>query len=86
MARLEDLEVVEPKDRKAWRRWLEKNHAKSPGVMLVVSKKGSARRTLSYFFRAQGLIRHADPSRFDDALIIHPALLGLQGLAAPTDN
>jgi uncharacterized protein YdeI (YjbR/CyaY-like superfamily) len=32
---------LEAKDRAAWRRWLERNHATSDGVWLVIAKKGS---------------------------------------------
>jgi len=37
---------VEPRDRAAWRRWLEKNHQRSPGVMLVYVKK--PKRSVTY--------------------------------------
>jgi len=30
---------VQPKSRKAWRAWLQKHHATSPGVLLVYAKK-----------------------------------------------
>ena len=36
------------KDRKAWRRWLEKNHAKAPGVWLVYYKKDSDKTRVPY--------------------------------------
>jgi uncharacterized protein YdeI (YjbR/CyaY-like superfamily) len=36
------------KDRAAWRRWLERNHSTSGPVWLVLAKKGSALRTVSY--------------------------------------
>lgn len=32
---------IEAKDRAAWRRWLERNHATSDGVWLVIAKKAS---------------------------------------------
>ena len=32
------------KDRKAWRKWLEKNHLKEEGVWLIYYKKGSGRK------------------------------------------
>lgn len=32
----------------AWARWLEKNHATSPGMWLKLAKKGSGETTLSY--------------------------------------
>lgn len=43
-----DLRRVRPKSRKAWRDWLEKNHASSSGVWLVYAKKHSALPSLSY--------------------------------------
>ena len=36
----------EPKDRAAWRKWLEKHHESSPGILLVYVKK--PRRSLPY--------------------------------------
>jgi uncharacterized protein YdeI (YjbR/CyaY-like superfamily) len=36
------------KDRKAWRKWLEKNHASSDGVWLIYNKKISGRKRLEY--------------------------------------
>jgi uncharacterized protein YdeI (YjbR/CyaY-like superfamily) len=36
------------KDRKAWRSWLQKNHAKEPGVWLVYYKKNSGKTRVSY--------------------------------------
>src|SRR6266480_1739665 len=36
-----ELRRVRPKSRKAWRDWLEKNHASSKGVWLVYAKKHS---------------------------------------------
>ncbi|WP_026549772.1 YdeI/OmpD-associated family protein [Arthrobacter sp. Br18] len=35
-------------DAAEWRRWLEENHAASPGVWLVLSKKGGSLTTLTY--------------------------------------
>ena len=32
---------IQPRNRAAWRRWLERNHASSPAVWLIVRKKGS---------------------------------------------
>jgi uncharacterized protein YdeI (YjbR/CyaY-like superfamily) len=37
-----------PRNRKAWRAWLEKNHAKSPGIWLVYFKKKSNKPTVTY--------------------------------------
>jgi len=36
------------KDRKAWRKWLEKNHATSDGVWLIYYKKTSGKKRLEY--------------------------------------
>lgn len=36
------------RDRKAWRRWLEQNHAASPGVWLIFYKKASGKATVTY--------------------------------------
>jgi uncharacterized protein YdeI (YjbR/CyaY-like superfamily) len=33
------MEILDPKSRRAWRKWLERNHAKSAGVKLVLYKK-----------------------------------------------
>lgn len=36
------------KDRKTWRKWLEKNHAKSPGIWLIYYKKDSGKTRVSW--------------------------------------
>jgi len=36
------------KDRKTWRKWLEKNHKSSPGIWLVYYKKNSGKTRVSY--------------------------------------
>ena len=43
-----ELKSFYAKDRNAWRKWLEKNHAKSPGVWLIYYKKSSGNRRLEY--------------------------------------
>ena len=43
-----ELPRVRPKSRKAWRDWLEKNHAASTGVWLVYAKKHSRLPSLTY--------------------------------------
>jgi uncharacterized protein YdeI (YjbR/CyaY-like superfamily) len=43
-----ELPRVRPKSRKAWRNWLEKNHASSKGVRLVYAKKRSELLSLTY--------------------------------------
>jgi uncharacterized protein YdeI (YjbR/CyaY-like superfamily) len=42
------LEQFYAEDRIQWRKWLEKNHAKSPGVRLVFFKKESGENGISY--------------------------------------
>jgi uncharacterized protein YdeI (YjbR/CyaY-like superfamily) len=42
-----ELKKVQPKSRTAWRGWLEKYHAASPGVWLVFAKKHTGLATLS---------------------------------------
>jgi uncharacterized protein YdeI (YjbR/CyaY-like superfamily) len=45
---MRELPRVRPKSRKAWRAWLEKNHASSTGVWLVYAKKQSRLPSLTY--------------------------------------
>jgi uncharacterized protein YdeI (YjbR/CyaY-like superfamily) len=45
---IDALKEYYPKDRKAWRKWLEKNHAKSPGIWLMYYKKGSGKPRVDY--------------------------------------
>ena len=35
-------EALDPRDRAAWRTWLDKNHASSPGIWVIVHKKESS--------------------------------------------
>lgn len=44
----ESYKRVEARDRRKWRAWLEKNHARSPGVWLVFYKKASGEPTVRY--------------------------------------
>ena len=44
----ESYERVEASDRKKWRAWLRKNHARSPGIWLVFYKKSSGVPTVRY--------------------------------------
>lgn len=37
-----------PKNRKAWRQWLQKQHLKEPGVWLIYYKKSSGKKHISY--------------------------------------
>lgn len=49
MARVIDsFEQFYPKDRKAWRNWLQKNFDKSPGIWLVYYKVGKSKPRLPY--------------------------------------
>lgn len=43
-----ELKSFYAKDRNAWRKWLEKNHANSPGVWLIYYKKSSGNKRLEY--------------------------------------
>lgn len=42
------VKVFHAKNRKAWRSWLEKNHAKEKSVWLVLHNKTSATKSVSY--------------------------------------
>ena len=44
----QELEHFHPRTRRAWRQWLSKHHATSPGVWLVVDKAASGNKTLEY--------------------------------------
>jgi uncharacterized protein YdeI (YjbR/CyaY-like superfamily) len=43
-----EREVIEPKDRAAWRRWLMRHHDRDSGVWVVIHKKASTSGTFSY--------------------------------------
>src|SRR5437667_4374542 len=43
-----ELKTFYPKDRKAWRQWLQKHHAKEPGVWLIYYKKNSGKSRVAY--------------------------------------
>ena len=43
-----DLPSVQPASRKAWRAWLKKNHASSPGIWLIYAKKHTGIPSLTY--------------------------------------
>ena len=43
-----NLKSYYAKDRNAWRKWLEKNHAKSAGIWLIYYKKTSGEKRLEY--------------------------------------
>jgi len=44
----QDLPIVQPDGREAWRAWLEENHASRAGVWLKFAKKGSPTPTVTY--------------------------------------
>jgi uncharacterized protein YdeI (YjbR/CyaY-like superfamily) len=44
----DSFEQFHPKDRKAWRQWLHKNHKTSPGIWLVYYKAESGKPRMSY--------------------------------------
>jgi uncharacterized protein YdeI (YjbR/CyaY-like superfamily) len=44
----DDIPVLRMADAAAWAAWLEDHHADSPGVWLVIARKGSAGVTVSY--------------------------------------
>ncbi len=43
-----ELKIFYPKDRKAWRRWLQKYHKKETGVWLTYYRKNSGKSHVSY--------------------------------------
>jgi uncharacterized protein YdeI (YjbR/CyaY-like superfamily) len=45
---MSERKQLRPRDRAAWRRWLETNHAKSSGVQLVLKNKRAPGRGLLY--------------------------------------
>src|SRR5260221_9557823 len=48
MKKISAIEKVYVADRKAWRKWLAKNHAKSKGIWLVFDKKTAREDRLKY--------------------------------------
>ena len=67
------LETLEVKNRKAWRQWLARHHASSPGVWLVRHKKQAGGEKLSYedivcealcFGWIDSLVKRVDDERF----------------------
>jgi uncharacterized protein YdeI (YjbR/CyaY-like superfamily) len=70
---LDALEQVYVADRAAWRRWLGKEHARSPGIWLVFDKKSSRPDRLAYgdaveealcFGWIDSLVRGIDDARY----------------------
>lgn len=43
-----ELKTFYAKDRKAWRKWLEKNHDSSPGIWLIYYKAKSGKARVAY--------------------------------------
>jgi uncharacterized protein YdeI (YjbR/CyaY-like superfamily) len=71
--RLASLEQVYAPDRAAWRRWLARHHATSPGIWLVFDKKASRSDRLAYadaveealcFGWVDSLVRTLDTARY----------------------
>ncbi len=48
MLSISEYKTFYAKDRKAWRKWLEKNHGKQLGVWLIYYKKSSGKSRVSY--------------------------------------
>lgn len=48
MASIDKSTTYYAKDRKAWRKWLEKNHSTSNGVWLIYYKQGSGKTRVPY--------------------------------------
>jgi uncharacterized protein YdeI (YjbR/CyaY-like superfamily) len=48
MAAFDDFQEFTPRSRADWRRWLERNHARKPGVWLIYWKKGTGKQKVSY--------------------------------------
>ena len=48
MAENTEIKKFYAKDRKAWRQWLTKYHAKQPGVWLIYYKKNSGKPRVPY--------------------------------------
>jgi uncharacterized protein YdeI (YjbR/CyaY-like superfamily) len=43
-----ELKTYYAKDRQSWRKWLEKNHKRYPGIWLVYNKKSAGKQRLEY--------------------------------------
>ena len=53
-----ELPELHSKNQKAWSAWLDKNHAKSPGVWLKLAKKGSEISSVSYAEALEEALRY----------------------------
>jgi uncharacterized protein YdeI (YjbR/CyaY-like superfamily) len=67
------LETLDIRDRRAWRTWLQKHHANSPGVWLVFHKAHTGVRSMPYedsvrdalcFGWVDSLVKRLDDERF----------------------
>jgi uncharacterized protein YdeI (YjbR/CyaY-like superfamily) len=67
------LPLLEVRNRRAWRKWLEQNHAKSSGVWLVYFKEYTGRSSIGYdesvcaalcFGWVDSLIKRLDDDRY----------------------
>lgn len=77
VARLDDLELLEPADRAEWRAWLAEHHTDSDGLWLAIGKKGGTRTKLTYdeaveealcFGWIDSTVRRIDDDRFKQLL------------------
>jgi uncharacterized protein YdeI (YjbR/CyaY-like superfamily) len=53
-----ELPVMPFKDQRAWSAWLEKHHAKLPGVWLKLAKKGSETKSVTYSEALEEALRY----------------------------
>jgi uncharacterized protein YdeI (YjbR/CyaY-like superfamily) len=68
-----EVPLLEVRDRRAWRKWLERNHSKSSGVWLVYFKEHTGRKSIEYddsvrealcFGWIDSLIKRLDDDRY----------------------
>jgi uncharacterized protein YdeI (YjbR/CyaY-like superfamily) len=68
-----ELTLLEIRDRQQWRKWLDKNHAASPGVWLVFHKNHTGKKSIAYqdslhealcFGWVDSLVKRLDEDRF----------------------
>ena len=73
MTNLDELELIEPRNREQWRAWLERNADSAPSVWLALGKKGGTVTTLTYdealeealcFGWIDSLVRKLDDQRY----------------------
>src|SRR5262245_10533656 len=51
-----EFDILEFKDAAAFRAWLKRNHAKSPGIWLKMAKKGSGLKSITYPEAVEGAL------------------------------